>query len=174
MVMNASQIHLVLTHVPVVLSFVGLVVLVVSLLAKNDTLTKTAYYIFFFTGLFAIPVYYSGEGAEEIVEKLPGVSENIIEKHETLAGVALAVLVAGFAVSLGGLLFYKKTFVSKVIKPVMLLVAVAAAGIMVQTAHMGGQIRHSEIRPGFSQQAENLSKGEKPAQEVNQRANDDD
>lgn len=169
MVMNASQIHLALTHVPVVLSLVGLVVLVVSLLRKNDTLTKTAYYVFLFAGLFAIPVFFTGEGAEEVVEDIQGISEPVIEKHEGLASIALAALLAGGAFSLAGLLFYKKASFSRIIKPVLLVVALAAAGFMVQTAHLGGQIRHTEIRPGFSGQMESGSQ-----QEVSQDANDDD
>lgn len=69
--MNESQIHLSLTHLPVILSFIGLIVLAVALIIKNDTVIKTAFYLLLFAGLLAIPVFFTGEGAEETVEKLP-------------------------------------------------------------------------------------------------------
>lgn len=170
MAMNASQIHLAFTHVPVILSLVGLVILVVSLIKKSDLLTKTSYYIFLFAGLFALPVYFTGESTEEIVEKLPGVSESIIEEHEELAKTAMVILVAGLVLSVAGLLLYRRASFSRVVRPLMLVVALAAAGVLLQTAHLGGQIRHTEIRSGFSAQVE--SGGE--TQVINQEAGDDD
>ena len=106
--MNGSQMHLALTHVPVVLSIVGFVVMIVALLKKNDTLTKTALYFLLFAGVSAVPVFFTGEGAEEAIEHLPGVSENVIEKHEALAKVAFGLVVAAAIVSLIGLLFYRQ------------------------------------------------------------------
>lgn len=152
--MNATQIHLAFTHVPVILAIVGLVILIVALIKKSDILTKTAYYMFLFAGLFAIPVFLTGEGAEEIVEKLPGVSENIVEEHEDLSKIAMAMLVGGMVISLLGLLFYSKASISKIIRPLMLIVGLAVSLVLLQTAHLGGQIRHTEIRPGFSSQTE--------------------
>ena len=54
--MNSTQIHLALTHVPVILSLIGLIILVVGLLKKNSILTKTALYIFLAAGVFVVPV----------------------------------------------------------------------------------------------------------------------
>jgi hypothetical protein len=69
--MNQAQIHLALTHMPVILSLTGLVTLVVSLIMKNTVVIKTSFYIFLAAGLLSIPVYFTGEGAEEMVEHLP-------------------------------------------------------------------------------------------------------
>ena len=144
--MNSAQIHLALTHVPVVLTLAGLALLIVSYLRKNETLTKTAYYGLIIAALFALPVYFTGESTEELVEKLPGVSESVIENHEKVAQFALlAVAITGIA-SLVGLLFYKLLQKTKIIKVLTLLMALAAGGLMAQTAHLGGQIRHTEIR----------------------------
>ena len=70
--MNQAQIHLALTHMPVILSMTGLVILIISLIMKNTVVIKTSFYIFLIAGLFTIPVYFTGEGAEEMVEHLPG------------------------------------------------------------------------------------------------------
>jgi uncharacterized membrane protein len=153
--MNSSQIHLALTHVPVILSLAGLVVLIVALLKRNDTLTKTAFYFLLFAGVFSVPVFFSGEGAEETVERLPGVSESVIEKHEELAKVAFSLVCAAAFAALMGLLLYRQIGIYKMIKSFVLLLALATSVILVVTAHLGGQVRHTEIRSGFTAQPEN-------------------
>jgi hypothetical protein len=170
--MNASQIHLALTHVPVILSFIGLVVLIISLIRKNDTLTKTAFYIFLSAGLFALPVYFTGEGAEETVEELPGVSEALIGRHEQFANISLAIILICAVISVTALFLYKLTRALKFAKYLVLVFAFGSAAAMAQTAHLGGQIRHSEIRPAFSattsndnEKANNETGGEKDSGE---------
>jgi hypothetical protein len=51
--------------------------------------------VFVFTALLALPVYFIGEPAEEVVEHLPGVAKSLIEKHENAA--LFALLMAGGA-----------------------------------------------------------------------------
>lgn len=157
--MNASQIHLALTHVPVILSFIGLVILIVSFFKKNETLIKTAFYIFLAAGLFTIPVYFTGESSEEIVEHLPGVSENLIERHEDMAGIALVIISISAIVSLVSLVVSRFPGLAKLIKLTVLFFALGSAAVMAQTAHLGGQIRHSEIRNGFVVQGGNENSG---------------
>ena len=108
-----------------------------------------------FAGVSAVPVFFTGEGAEEAIEHLPGVSENVIEKHEALAKVAFGLVVAAAIVSLIGLLFYRQAAIRRAIRPLVLILAFATSVIMVVTAHFGGQVRHTEIRSGFEVQTEN-------------------
>lgn len=163
--MNSSQIHLALSHVPVVLSLVGLVVLVVALVKSNDTLAKTSFYLLLFGGIFAVPVFFTGEGAEETIESLPGVSEAVIEKHEGLAKVAFGFVCAAAIASLLGILLYRHTAMRRLIKPLVLLLALATAGIMSVTAHLGGQVRHTEIRSGQNTQVQNGADNNLPDRE---------
>ncbi|MHA4847695.1 DUF2231 domain-containing protein [Flavitalea antarctica] len=160
--MNSSQIHLALTHIPVILSLVGFMVLVVALLKRNDILIKTAFYLLLFAGVFAVPVFFSGEGAEETIESLPGMSESVIEKHEEVAKVAFGVVSATAIVSLMGLLLYRQLGIRRLIKPFLLILSLATASIMSVVAHLGGQIRHTEIRSGSNTQMENASNSNLP------------
>lgn len=155
--MNSSQIHLGLTHVPVILSIVGLIVLIVAMVRKNDTITKTAFYLLLFAGASAIPVFFTGEGAEEIVEHLPGVSEKVIERHENVAKLAFGVVSTVALVSLTGLVFYNKKKTLMSIRLLVLLLSLATAVIMAATAHLGGQVRHTEIRSGSTHETENAA-----------------
>ncbi|HWI92571.1 MAG TPA: hypothetical protein VNT20_14945 [Flavisolibacter sp.] len=176
--MNSSQIHLALTHVPVILSLVGLTILIIALVRKNDTLTKTSFYILLTAGLFALPVYFTGEGAEEVVEDLPGVSEGIIGKHEQFASISLTIILICGALSLAALFLYKSFSVARVMKYVVLLFAFASAVTMARTAHLGGQIRHTEIQSTVMATSNEQENGENAKQEKgstqNEGKDDDD
>ncbi len=144
--MNSVQIHLALTHVPVILCLVGLVMLITASILKNNTLIKASYFLIIFAGIFTAPVYLSGEGAEEAVERLAGVSETIIEAHEEAAELAMILMVAAALAALGALFSSRWAGAARIAKMIVLVLALATGGFMVQTAHLGGQIRHSEIR----------------------------
>lgn len=128
--------------------------LAVAFFKRNNSLTKTSYVLILIAGLAAIPVYFSGEGAEEAIETLPGVSESIIEKHEDVAKLAMiSISVAGLA-ALAALISLRWQVPSRFFRVVVLLLALASGGLMVQTAHLGGQIRHTEIRNNVALQNE--------------------
>ena len=98
--------HLALTHVPVILSLAGLIMLAIAFLVKNPTLTKTSYILILIAGVAALPVFLTGEATEETIENLPGVSERIIEKHEEVAKWAMiSIAVAGLLAVAALLLF---------------------------------------------------------------------
>lgn len=145
--MNATQIHLALTHVPVILSFTGLAFLLGSYFIKNPFLTKVAFFTLAAAALFALPVYLTGEGTEHAIENLPGISEGIIEEHEEVAKIALIVIMATGILALAGI-FFSGRF-AKGLRIAVLVLAIGSAGALAQTAHLGGQIRHSEIRPDY-------------------------
>src|SRR5690349_5446431 len=101
--MNSVQMHLALTHVPVILSLVGLIMLIVAFFIKNTTLTKTSYILLLVAGVSVLPVFFSGEDTEEAIENLPGVSDAIIERHEEVANLAMISIAAAGSLALAGL-----------------------------------------------------------------------
>ena len=158
--MNSVQMHLALTHVPVILSLAGLIMLMVAFLIKNNTLTRTSYILLLIAGVAAIPVFFTGEGTEEAIEKLPGVSEAVIERHEEMAKLAMVSISAAGLLALAALFSFRWQVASHVFKMVVFLFAITSAGLMAQTAHLGGQIRHTEIRNGVVLQNGNEAGGE--------------
>lgn len=151
--MSSVQLHLALTHVPVILSLIAFIILLVSFFIKNETVAKVSYFLLVFAGISAIPVFLTGEGAEEAVENLPGVSEAIIEKHEGLAKFALIAISASGLVSLAVLLISKQQAFVRIGKIVILVLAIGSSILMLQTAHLGGQVRHTEIRSAVAEQS---------------------
>ena len=171
--MNSVQMHLAFTHVPVILSLVGLGMLIVSFLTKNSILTKTSYYIIVISGLAALPVFFTGESTEEAVEHLPGVSETIIERHEEVAKMAMVSIVAGGLLALAALISFRWFLAARLLKVGVLVLTFISGGLMIQTAHLGGQIRHTEIRNGMTAANEN-ERGESQINDPRQKQEDND
>jgi len=150
--MNGAHWHLVLNHIPVIGIWFGIAFLIFGLIRRKEILTKSALWIFLLLALITIPAFLTGEAAEEIVEKIPVVSENVIHDHEETAELAfLALLIVGFISLLGLVLpiFTRKR--PAAITFLLLLGSVIAAVLMALTANTGGQIRHPEIKSGITQ-----------------------
>lgn len=147
--MSSAHLHLLLNHIPVLGAAFATLLLVFAMLKKSDDLKKVSLGAFVIAALIAIPVYLTGEPAEEIVEKLPGVSEAIIGRHEDAALVALIILSVLGVVAIAGLVFFRgNRRIPFWYSSVALLLSLVASGAMAWTANLGGQVRHSEIRNG--------------------------
>ena len=72
--MNAIHVHLMLTHVPVLGTVFGLGLLLVALWRRSDEVKKVALGVFVLAALFAVPVYLTGEPAEDGVNPTSGSS----------------------------------------------------------------------------------------------------
>ncbi len=158
--LTSAQIHLAVNHLPVFGALLGTATLLIAAVTRRASTRNLAFGVLVFAALSALPAYFTGEGAEEIVEHRPGVSETLIERHEQAAARALALtLVAGGigAAALAGVRWRRERAVQALFV-IALLLSVGATGLMGQTAHLGGQIRHDEIRsPGGSSHAGGIS-----------------
>jgi uncharacterized membrane protein len=146
---NAAYVHLVLNHIPVLGVIFGLALLAVGVLRRNETLLRAGWVTLVVVGLSAVPVYLSGEGAEEIVEHEPGVSHDTIEAHEEIATVSAVGAGALGLVSLAGLLLSRRPpGAPSWLRVLSLLLALVLSGLMGLTAYRGGQINHPEAHDG--------------------------
>jgi putative copper export protein len=150
--MNGAQLHLMLNHLPVMGTLFSLLLLAWSLIRRSAEIQKLALAIALLAGLSSVPAYLTGEPAEEVIEHMAGVDEAYIEEHESMGkfalwcGVALGVA-AGAALAAG----VKNPRWLSAGTAVTLLASVLVFGVMGYTAHLGGQIRHPEIRDGGMQ-----------------------
>ncbi len=144
--MTAVHLHLIITHLPVFGSILGAIVLGYGLLSKSNSTKIAAYYLFIISGIGAGIAYLTGEGAEEAVEKIAGVSENLIKVHEDSAMYALVSLIVLGTLSLFALwVTYKKSSLIKFTATAILIVSFISFGLVARTGYLGGQIRHTEI-----------------------------
>lgn len=145
--MNLAYFHLLLNHFPIVGVIAGILILIAGSLLHNETVKKTALGVFVFTALMAIPAFLTGDPAEELVIKALGITEQMIEAHESAAAVALWSAVLLGIVS--GITLIYKPLNTKLTKQLMIsvwVIAFAVAGCMVWTGKTGGQIRHTEFK----------------------------
>ena len=145
--MDATHVHLALTHFPIIGTIIGTLILAYGQFSKNDIIKKVALVTFVSMAILTIPVFLTGEGAEETVEKIAGVSESLMEEHEELAEKAIWLMgLLGVLSAIGFYAIAVNWSFSKTITLVTLVVSLATCGVFAKVGNLGGQIRHSEIR----------------------------
>lgn len=160
--MSQVHLHLLITHLPVFGSILGALVLGYALWAKSNQIKNAAYFIFIISAIGAGIAYLTGEGAEEAVENIQGVSENMIGLHEDSATYALISLIALGTMSIVALVVSRiKTSFIKSISIVVLVLSLVSFGLVARTGYLGGQIRHTEITNGAIQNTGETEGGEK-------------
>ena len=147
--MNGAHWHLVVNHLPIIFPIVGVIVMITGLISKSEAVKRTAFMIFIFGALAAIAAMNTGEGAEEVVENINGVSENFIESHEEAAETfAILSYILGGISLLGLWASFKQKSFSSIISIATLIFAFVVLFFAKQTGTTGGEIRHTEIRSG--------------------------
>ena len=144
--MNGAHFHLVVNHLPIIFPVVGIIVLATGFISKSEAIKRTALLIFILGGLSAILAMSSGEGAEEIVEKIKVGAENLMEAHEEAAErfALLSYVLSGL--SLFGLWFsFRQKAYSNLIAIGILVFAIIVLFFAKQTGTSGGEISHPEI-----------------------------
>ena len=144
------HLHLLLNHLHIIVTALALALLAVAVWRDDDTLTRTGLVFLVGAALSALPAYLTGEGAEDAVEKLPGVTEALIERHSDIALVAAIVVGALGIGALWALWRYRRPVrVPRAFLLVMIIGSFAGSGLMAWTGLLGGEIRHTEVRPGY-------------------------
>ncbi|MBD3257272.1 hypothetical protein GF377_02475 [candidate division GN15 bacterium] len=155
--MNDAHLHLLLNDIPVLGTVSGIVFIMIGLVARKETFKLIGCWVLLIAGLAAIPVVVTGEGAEEVIEHLQDVDEDIIHEHEEAAELVYPFAIIMGVGGLATIIVHKhvpklrKTFVFS-----LLGLAIVVAGMIAWTANLGGQIRHPEVRPGFEQEMRDL------------------
>lgn len=104
--------------------------------------------------LVTIPVYPTGEPAEEVVENLPGIAKGLIDQHEEQAEIDFILVEVTGAIALITLIvrWYSGELGQKL--TILTLVAlILTGGLLVWTVNLGGKIRHPEINSNISSQS---------------------
>ncbi len=147
--MNEAHFHLTVNHLPIIIPIVGFLILVGGMILKSDIIKRTAYAVFFLGALTTIPAFASGEGAEEMVEHMEGVTHHIIHEHEEAAeSFALLSYALGLLSLLALWANWKKKSIANSAQYVILVLSLAVLYTGKKTGTTGGEVRHTEIRSG--------------------------
>jgi uncharacterized membrane protein len=149
--MNDAHLHMVVNHFPIIGTIFGLGILITGIVMKNTVIKNVAYVLFIICAIFGLVSMSTGEGAEEIAENLPSVTDQIIHEHEEMAEkLALVLYVLGGVSILGLYLNVKNHTKSNFISYLAFIIAIFGVFLGKQTGTTGGEIRHTEIRENTS------------------------
>lgn len=144
--MNQAHYHLALNHLPIIIPMIGLLVLIGGFLTRSETVRRTAFLIFILGALATIPAIGTGDGAEEAVENINGISETAIHEHEETAETfAILSYILGIAALTAFLMSWKKSRFARYAAYALVAYSAVAIYFAVQTGNSGGRIRHPEI-----------------------------
>lgn len=145
--MNDAHFHLIVNHLPIVGVLIGFLVLLAGWFSKKKHVKVTALGIFIFSAIASIAAFYTGEGAEEIVENIGGISETLIHDHEEYAELFFTSILILGAISLATLfLEVKRPKFAKYGFILILAMSIISIVLAKYVGTSGGEIRHSEIR----------------------------
>ena len=143
---DGTHLHLLINHLPVFGSMMGLLVLIYAMITKSEQTRIAAYLVMIVSAIGGAIAYFTGEAAEETAENLPGVSHDLIEMHEDAAFFAFWAFVIVAVVSLVAIWMTKRKIRISMMSWIVLVLSLWAFSVVARTSYLGGQIRHSEIR----------------------------
>ncbi len=142
--MDPVHFHLLFNHVAILSAVFSVLIFAAGLLFSERVLVRTALFGFIFSALISIPVFLTGEPAEEIVEDMPGITHEIIHSHEEAAEFSIWMIEILGLISLVALFAAEKF--QRVLTTLIVIFAIVATSTLIYTGMEGGKIRHSEIR----------------------------
>lgn len=151
--MSAAYAHLVLTHVPLIGTLAGILLLGLGLIYRNDGVARAGFAALILSALVAIPTFLTGRAAEHGIEQLPGIAEVRVEHHEEVAIFGLVASLALGIIALGSLWYFRRRHIPRLYLFVLLVLSFIPFGALAWTANSGGKIRHTEVFPETAAEA---------------------
>ncbi|SMO52214.1 hypothetical protein [Gracilimonas mengyeensis] len=143
--MNAAHLHLIVNHIPIFTTLIGILILAWGMYKKEVSIRNIAFVLFIVGAASSYLAIETGESAEDIVEEVASVSHDTIHDHEEAAEISLWFAVVMGFLSIGALASRKlKLRFETGLNIAILLTALITLGLLTYTAYEGGKIRHSE------------------------------
>lgn len=145
--MNVLHAHLLINHLPVVGIPLALVFWFFSVSRKDGVMEIFTLRVLALLALTIVPVFFTGDGAEDLAEELLPNVESWLESHEDLGAVSLWASLALAGVSLlASLPSARRRFPLVALRGGVLIAAIMACLSLALTANTGGQIRRPDLR----------------------------
>lgn len=144
--MTQAHIHLLFNHFPILGTLFGILILGYGTLRGNRQVQTTAYLLFILSALGGVIAYATGDGAEELVEDLAGVTHRALEDHEDSGKYALVASgILGLLSVAGAILGRIKSDYRSRMAIGIGLFSLLTLAIAARTGYLGGKIRHTEL-----------------------------
>jgi hypothetical protein len=145
---SGAHLHLLVNHAPIFGSLFALVLFIASYFTAPDIFRRTALVIVIATALAGAAADLSGDAAKDAIRGFPGVKREIVQAHEKMADKAYILGGVLGVLALAALIFYRRRPIPGGVTIAAILATAFVGGAMVYTGLLGGQIRHTEVRPG--------------------------
>ena len=146
---DLAHVHLLINHFPTIGTILGLGLLLLSFIRKNDHLKKVSLEVLFLIALATMPVYVSGQAAAEALKGQSGVSAAAIVAHNDAAlGSFIMMEITGFFAWLVLWRMRRIGWPTKGLTYTVLVLSVMTVAAVARAANIGGDIRHPEISGG--------------------------
>jgi uncharacterized membrane protein len=146
---DLAHLHLLVNHFPTIGTILGLGLLLMSLVRKNDHIKKVGFEVIFLIALLTLPVYVSGQAAAEALKGQAGVAAAAIVAHNDAAlGSFIMMEITGFFAWLALWRMRRIGRPTSGLTYTVLVLSVFTVAAVARTANIGGDIRHPEIEGG--------------------------
>jgi uncharacterized membrane protein len=146
--MDTTHLHLLLNHVPTIGFVVALGFYVVSFIGKSDHIRQASLVLLVGIAFLTVPTYVTGNAAWAAIESMDDMRASIAETHEGAAFLALVAIQITGALAFLGLWSLRRTGkLSNAASMVIFFAGVVSFILVAGAANLGGELRHTEIRP---------------------------
>ena len=146
--LSGAHLHLLVNHAPIFGSIFALALLVASYFTSADVFRRTAFVVVILTAIAGAAADLSGKAAEDAVSGFPGIRRDVIHAHEQMGDKAYYLADILGVLALGALVRWRRRPVPASATLVSVLATAFVGGAFVYTGLLGGQVRHTEVRPG--------------------------
>lgn len=145
--MDASKLHLLLNHYPVIVMIVGVTILLTGIWRKNSRAILFSFKLFFAAALIVLPVYVAGEMAGGSAGKTYfGAHAEALNTHKSSARTAFILMEFTGLVSLIALIFnLRNRAIPDRLVWVLLVLSLASCGLIGYTTHLGRQVKWADV-----------------------------
>ena len=142
------HLHLLTSHASVAGAAATLVILLFALRSGSGEVYRLAYGFLFGTAAVALVAFLSGPAAyDALAVSFPLLEKPFVEEHAVLGNAAFIVLILVAVIAFASLRSRPKGAApTRLERRVLLLGLLVACVLLVWSAHLGGLIRHPEIR----------------------------
>lgn len=147
--LSPAHIHIMINHLPIIGMPIMVLILLIGLLRQSSEITRLALGLIVLLALGTIPVYLTGDPAHEQIEHETWYPRQIVHEHEEKADAAfIAVLVTGGIAVVALWMMWRSARLRNGAALLVLLALLTSCVLLAIAAEEGGQIRHTEVRPG--------------------------
>ena len=143
---NAAKLHLMINTLPPVVSCLAAAVLGMGILWRSNDLRRFGLVLMVSVPLLIVPVFFTGRASIVTIGNMPGVPLGLIGEHQESVAWTWTICTLSACAALAALITYRRRQVPARAMAMVLALSLVTDGFLLRTAHLGGRIRHPEVR----------------------------